>query len=100
MEYKGKIHSIGNTQQITEKFRKRELILVEEGKYTQYICFTFTGDRTDLLDQFELGEEVKVTFGLQGREYNGKFYNTLSAYKVELVNSQPESLTPNDDLPF
>ena len=110
-EITGPIHHIGQTQQITEKFRKRDLVLLLDGnsKWPQTVPFTFTGDRCDMLDSYGEGEIVKVTFNLRGRKYNDRYFGELSAFKIEAVGQAARpaptqgaayGAPPDDDLPF
>ena len=109
------IHHIGQVQQVTEKFRKRDLVLLLDAgtKWPQMVPFTVSGDRCERLDDFREGETVKVTFNLRGREWskNGttKFFGELAAFKIDLVGDKSRGPTPpagggsagvEDDLPF
>lgn len=105
------IHFIGQTQQITEKFRKRDCVLLldKDSKWPQTVPLTFTGDRCDRLDEFNEGEVVKITFNLRGREHKGKFYGELAAFKIDLVGDKAKrqptppsggGYGPDDDIPF
>lgn len=115
----GVVYSVGDTQRVSEKFSKRDLVLLDEsGKYPQHICIQFTQDKCDLLDSFGEGQEVEVSYNLSGRLWlNPKTdveqcFNTLSGWKIEAVGSstpqpvaQPvvtEVVTEAepDDLPF
>ena len=94
IEISGVIFKIMETQQVTEKFSKREVILrVEDGKYPQYCAFQMTGDRCSNLDEFSEQEEVKVTFNLRGREWTSpkgevRYFNSLDIWKIELVSER------------
>ncbi len=117
-EAEGPIYFIGETVQVTEKFRKREFVLTLDGdsKYPQLVPMTLTGDNCARLDEFREGEHVKVAFNLRGREWtkNGatKFFGENAAFKVDLVGgkvTRPTQGPPvpsgsagnnDDDLPF
>ena len=118
----GIIKTIMPTVQVSEKFSKREFVITDNSNsdYPQYICFQFTKDKCEVLDGFDLGEEVEVSFNLRGREWTSpqgevKYFNTLEAWKIKsLVESKPQAevqqavVTNNsagtmggkDDLPF
>ena len=70
MEASGRIHATMETQQITERFRKREFVveLADNPRYPQFVLFQLTGDRCESLDGFEVGQEVRVEFSLQMKE--------------------------------
>lgn len=95
----GKIHKVFPTQQITEKFRKREFVLLKEyGDRDQYITFQAIQDGCEKLDGFNIGELVNVSFRLGGREYtkNGetKYFNSIESIYVKSVEEEAESATP------
>ena len=102
---KGLIKVINDTVQITDKFQKREFVLnVPDEKYPQDIAFQLTQTNCDKLDQIAEGQEVEVSFRIRGREYNGKYFNNLEAWRVEGMNSAPMPTPVGDnadeDLPF
>ena len=114
------------TQKVSERFSKREFVLTTEATspYPQHVSFQLTQDKCNLLDQYNVGDEMKIQFNLRGREWNGpqgvKYFNTLEAWRIEKVSgggaqqSQQSSnnnvdagspvftsnISDNDDLPF
>jgi len=52
-------------------------------KYPQKVQFQAANDRIQDVNGLAIGEELELSFDLRGREYNGKYYNTLNAYKIE-----------------
>lgn len=83
-ELSGTIKIINDTQSFASGFSKRELIVtVPDGNYPQDISLEFLNDKVDLLNDFQVGDEVTVAFNLRGREYNGKYYNNLIAWKIQ-----------------
>ena len=63
---------------------KQEFILeYPDGNYTAKACFTAWGqDKVQDLDKYQVGDKVKVSFNLQSREYNGRWYNDLQIWKI------------------
>ena len=124
MEVQGKIKLVGNVQEITDSFRKRELVIVTQEQYPQTLCVEFVQDKMSLLDDFQEGQEVKIGINLRGREWKNpegkiKYFTSLQGWRIENLqnevpnNDQPEldSLSPFepaddvnkedlDDLPF
>lgn len=121
----GTIKVIGKTQDVSDKFRKRELVINEpSGQRPQLIPVEFTQDRTGLLDPFQVGEEVTVTCFVNGREWTGrdgvtKYFLSLSGNRIERVGAaaapqqggfnappppsmanMPPAAMDEDDLPF
>lgn len=89
MEVKGKVHEIGTTQQVSESFKKRDLILevAENPQFLEYIRFEATQDRVNIFDGLTVGQEVEVSFNLRGRPWTNKegvttYFNSLVAWRV------------------
>ena len=107
----GKVHSVGQTQQIASKnggqpFLKREIVLdatrydglTGERGYDNFPMFEFSGDKCAELDAFKRGDVVEVSFELQGSFYKDKDnvernFTRVRAYKIEhyAVKSKPAS---------
>jgi len=85
MELNGKVLKVTEDEVISDKLTKRLLIVeyAENPQYPETISFEAVNTKTALLDNLSIGQDVKVHFNLRGREYNGKYYNTLSLWKVE-----------------
>jgi uncharacterized protein DUF3127 len=131
MEVIGIIKAKFDTTVVSERFKKRDFVLtVEPGSpYPQHVSFQLVQDKVSLVDNFAIGEEVKVLFNLKGREWvspqgETKYFNTIDAWRIEKVgagqsqahsssnsHSQPTSMetgappvftsnSVDDDLPF
>ena len=90
MEVSGKLHVINEAQQVTERFRKREFVLKlsENARFHQFVVFQLTSDRCGRIDDFEVGDEVRVEFSLRGREWTSprgevKYFNSLDVWNIE-----------------
>lgn len=80
----GKIKLIQDAQTFSSGFTKREMVVtVEDGKFPQEINLEFLQDKVGLLDTVQIGQEVKVSFDIRGREYNGRYFNNLVGWKIE-----------------
>ncbi len=91
MEVTGKIKVINPVQQVSASFRKRELVVVTEEQYPQFISINFVQDKCDLLNNFNVGDEVKVSINLRGREWvnpqgETKYFNDIQGWRVEKMN--------------
>jgi len=90
----GTVKVVGKTQQISEKFSKRELVVTEQaGQYPQHVPVEFTQDKTGLLDPYAPGDEVTVTCFINGREWTGKdgvtkYFLSLKGDRIEKVGAQ------------
>ena len=103
MEIKGKIKNISETVQISERFRKREFVVeyASNPDYPQPLQFEMVQDRCELLDSFEVGQEVEIFFDLRGREWTNpqgqvKYFNSLHAWKLV---SEQSSVTTSPTTP-
>lgn len=79
-----------DTQQVSEKFSKREFVLTTSGEYPQDILFQLTQDKCSLIDGFNVGQSLEVSFNLRGREWTNQqfevmYFNTLEAWKIDVV---------------
>lgn len=82
-EAAGKIKVINETQSFPSGFTKREFVVTTGDKYPQDLKFEIVKDKCSLLDAFELGQDVQVTFDIRGNEYNGKYFVNLSCWKIQ-----------------
>jgi len=62
-------------------WRKQQYILETEGQYPKKVCFMAWGDKIDEF-KLEVGETVTVGINLESREYNGRWYTDVKAWKV------------------
>ena len=89
METTGTIKVIQDTQKVSDRFRKRSFVLTigATTPYPQHVEFQMTQDKCDVLNGYSVGQQVKVQFNLQGREWNGpqgvRYFNTLEAWRIE-----------------
>ena len=89
MEVKGKIKLVFETQTFDSGFSKREFIVTTSETYPQDIKMEVVKDKCSLLDKFKVGQEVTVSINLRGNEFNGKYYVSLQAWKIEDGDSAP-----------
>lgn len=86
-EVEGRLHKKFDTENKTDTFQAREFVIeVSSGNYPQFVKFQLVQDRCAMADQFEEGEQVKVHFDLRGREWNGKYFTNLNAWRLEKVD--------------
>jgi hypothetical protein len=120
MEVTGKIKKIDETKTFgTNGFRKREMVVTTDEQYPQMLMIEFIQDKCDLLNNFNVGEDVKVSINLRGREWinpegEAKYFNSIQGWRVEKLQdaSVPPVATETfepatsvddsepDDLPF
>lgn len=67
----------------TPSFQAREFVIVTQEQYPQYIKFQLVQDRCGVIDRFNENDEITVHFDLRGREWQGKYFTNLNAWKVD-----------------
>ena len=83
-EASGKLKWIGTTQNFASGFTKREFVITTAAdKYPQDLKFEVVKDKCSVLDPFELGQDVQVSFDIRGNEYNGKYFVNLACWKIQ-----------------
>ena len=99
-EAAGKMKWIGTTQSFPSGFTKREFVVTTaHDKYPQDIKFDMVKDKCQVLDSFELGQDVQVTFDIRGREYNGKYFVDLSCWKLQTADGASKASSPSSSEP-
>ena len=83
LDITGKLHKVFDTEQKTESFKAREFVIETQGEYPQFVKFQLTQDRCDLIENCKEGDSLKVHFDLRGREWQGKYFTNLNAWKIE-----------------
>jgi hypothetical protein len=114
MKVTGKIYNVGALRVVSEKFKSKDVVILTEDKYPQYITVQFTQDKTELISQEDIGDQVEVSINLRGREWKSptgeiKYFNTIEGWQINAVEGAVK-LTPTpqvsaihldeDDLPF
>ena len=89
MDVTGKLHLKFEAQVVSDKFTKRDFVLMiaDNPSYPQYVSFQLTQDKCGLLDIVEAGMDVSVSFNLRGRSWTSpqgeiKYFNTLEAWRI------------------
>lgn len=122
MEVKGFLKVINDVVILSEKFKKREVVVsVSDGKYNQDLLIQFSQDNVDLVDEFAIGQEVVVGINLRGRAWvnpkgEEKYFNTIEGWRITGVVDSSKNDVPvakpkkaqsiidetksDDDLPF
>jgi hypothetical protein len=107
MELQGTIYSIGPVQEVSEKFRKQEIILETlNGEYTQHIKLQFAQKKIDLLQSFAPGSEVVCQINIAGKLYKNKegkedSFTNIVCWKIDNVGTNViTNPTEDTSLPF
>ena len=100
-----------------KEWQKQDFVIeTEDGQYSKKIAFTLFGDKISLLNGLNKGDTIIVAFNLESREFDGKWFSNVNAWKITPVQGQPEQShhtppqaqqqtpaappPPSDDLPF
>jgi hypothetical protein len=105
---KGKLIRILNVESGVARsgnpWKKQEFVVETHDQFPRKICFTLFNDKVSLLNGLSEGDEVEVSFDVESREFNNKWYHNINAWKIERggekENAQgyPPPVTA-DDLP-
>ena len=94
MNIQGKVIMIGDVKEISDKFRKRDIV-IEHGDNPQYLqncIFEAHQDKVSILDDVKVGDNVSLEFNLQGRKWTNPqgeiiYFNTLAVWKIESTST-------------
>jgi len=111
MEVVGKIKVVGELETFASGFTKKLLVVTTDDQYPQNIAIEFMKDKIDLLNGYAVGQDVKVSINLGGREWinpqgEAKYFNSITGWRIEKAEGAPAPFTPptvlekEDDLPF
>ncbi|MDR3061312.1 MAG: DUF3127 domain-containing protein [Dysgonamonadaceae bacterium] len=102
------------------EWRKQDVILETDSQYPRKICVAIWGDRINN-SQLVVGNNLTIDFDIESREFNGRWYTDVKAWKVEVAGATPVGIShypaeavpvpgpsampplpenPSDDLPF
>ena len=100
------------------EWKKQDFVIeTAEEQYPKKICFTLFNDKNGTFDKIKPNMEVEVSFSIESREYNDKWFSNINAFRVDLVQQGSGSNAPpsfsqsdipplggdqddKDDLPF
>ncbi len=94
MQVEGKIKHIDITREYgSNGFRKREVVVTTQEQYPQHILIEFVQDKTNLLDNYQVGQNVRVSINLRGREWvnpqgETKYFNSIQGWRIENLDAQ------------
>ncbi len=102
-EIEGKLHKVFPTENKTDTFQAREFVIeITNGNYPQFIKFQLVQDRCSIMENYNEGDMIKVYFDLRGREWNGKYFTNLNAWRVDAQEAAPVAppVTQGQDTEF
>lgn len=94
MEIQGKLLEIFDEVQVNDRFKKREFVIeyADNPQYPEYIKLECIQDKCNILDNFQIGQDITVSINLKGRKWTDprgevKYFNTLQAWRIEPAQS-------------
>lgn len=96
------------------EWKKQDIIVETESQYPKKVCISIWGDKINT-SQLKIGSQFKIDFDVESREYNGRWYTDVKAWKIEPAGTagaaEPGSTkeedfhntsfsSSDDDLPF
>ena len=96
------------TSKAGKAWKKQAFVINTGDDYNPEVCFSVFGDdKVDALNQFSVGDNVNVLFNVSSREFKGKYYHNLDAWKMNSSSGATSSkkattttAVDEDDLPF
>ena len=93
LEIEGRIAQKLNVQTGTSSrgaWSKQEFVIeYQEGNFPTQLCMNVWGDdKVRELDKYQVGDKVKISFNLSSREYNGRWYTDVRAWRIEPAAGQ------------
>jgi len=100
------------TSKAGKEWKKQSFLLDTGAQYNPEICFQLFGDdKIEILTQHNEGDQIEVSFNLSSKEFNGRYFHNIDAWRIERISTgntiktddAPEFNAPateEDDLPF
>ncbi len=102
MEFVGVVYRIMPQQSGTSargQWQKQEVIFEQPDEFSRKVCVTFFGDRVQDAATLQVGEKVNVSCNIESREYNGRWYTDVRAWRIQKVQPEQPAAAPIPDLP-
>tara|TARA_B100000508_G_C11322556_1_gene210167 strand:- start:44 stop:415 length:372 start_codon:yes stop_codon:yes gene_type:complete len=100
MEVTGKIKKIEETKTFgASGFRKREMVLTTNDQYPQMLKIEFVQDKCDLLNNYQVDQDVKISINLTGREWinpqgEAVYFNAIQGWRIETLQQEGAQIPP------
>jgi len=106
LSIKGNVSNIlpveSGTSKAGKEWKKQGFIINTGAQFNPDICFSVFGeDKLQMVAGLSIGEEVEVHFNLSSREFNGKYYHNIDAWRIEKSSAQSaQNVVPNNAAPM
>lgn len=90
------------TSQSGKEWQKQSFVIDTGDQYNPEVCFSIFGsEKVENFNKYnKVGKEVEVSFNVSSREYNGKYFHNLDAWKVFSAVAENATAKEDDSLPF
>lgn len=92
LSVKGKVEQIlkpeSGTSRAGKEWNKQEFVIETDDQYPKKVCFTLFGDKVNLIEGLTAGQDVEVSFNIESREYNGRWFHNVNAWKIEKAGDE------------
>jgi hypothetical protein len=92
----GKIKIIGELQSFASGFTKIQVVVTSDEQYPSDIPIEFFKDKASLLDDYAVGDSVKIDVNIKGSEYQGKYYVGLIGWRINKQDTSKQSPSPQN----
>jgi len=85
-----------------KEWKKLDFVIETNEQFPKKVCFTLFGDKISLIEGITEGTEIEVYFSLESRDFNGKWYHNINAWKIEgaeagsTAKSYPPAFMPGE----
>ena len=88
------------TSKAGKEWKKQSFVIDTGAQFNPEVCFSLFGeDKIAMLQGINPGEEIEVSFNLSSREYNGRYYHNIDAWRINKVAATVVA-APSDEAPF
>ena len=77
-----------------KEWKKQEFVIETNEQFPKKVCFTLFGDKTSLIEGISEGTEVEVFFSVESRDFNGKWFHNINAWKIESASAGAKNYPP------
>lgn len=109
MEFEGIITYLGKEEEVGQNGLRKITFVLEEDTDREFktsMAIDLFNDKIDMIKEYQQGDKVKVGLNFRAREYNGRWFNSIGAWRIDKTGdsatgaSAADKSAGNDDLPF
>lgn len=76
------------TSKAGKDWSKRAFVIKTDDDYPKEVCFSLFGEKVTIIDNYKVGDSIDVSFNLSSREYNGKYYHNIDAWRITAAGAE------------